>query len=313
MSSRQNASFAVATLLLLSACGSGSGGGVASAPTPTPTPTPTTAAPAVKIFENPTPQEYAVVGASTTSAGDGYTPVAQDARLTQVSLENADQPRIRYNAGGYYEVQLPGSSFDRLIHYKGLADPTADSNFFQPQGAPQNLATLIVARSRLDGYNYSELASWTESPDKAGFMAFGVPTPPSAVPTTGQASFIGSAIGMVDVTEFDNLYGGYYFTGIGGEVRLNVDFASSTLDGLFSLRSGDGTAVGDFAITPTSLGSGTNGFQSSFATTQSGYNDFRGLFTGPNAQEAIGSWAVPVTISGQSHQAIGAWIARRGN
>lgn len=305
---------AVATISSLSACGSGSGGGIASAPPPSPSPSPTPT-PRVAIFANPLPQEYAVAGASTTSAGDGYTPVAQDARLTEVTLAEPDQPRIRYNASGNYEVQLPGADFDRLVHYKGLANPTADNNFFQPKGEPQNYATLIISGSRHDGFSYSEMASWTKLPDHFGFMAFGVPTPISAIPTSGQATYLGPAHGMTDVTGYDNLYGGFYFTAVAGEVTLNVDFGRSTLDGSLSLNINDGIGaeIGIFAMSPISLSSGVNGFAGTFVSTQPGFNEFRGLFTGPSAQEAIGSWAVPMTIDGQRHQAIGAWIAKQGN
>lgn len=303
----------VSLSLLVAACGGGSSGsGVASAPLPPPPPS---AAPAPQIFASPVPQEYAVVGASTTSAGDGYADISQDARLIQVSLAPADQPRIRYTSGGYYEVQLPGSTFDRLIHYKGLADPTADNNFFQPQSAAQNGATLIVNGSARSDFSHSELASWTMSPNLSGFMAFGTPTPASAVPTTGRATYSGPVLGMVDVTRFDGLYGGYYFSGVTGDVTLNVDFGSSTLDGALTLvlNEGIGANIGTFALSPVSLSSGSNGFAGSFVSAQPGFNEFRGLFTGPGAQEAIGSWAIPVMWEGQPHQVIGAWIARRGN
>jgi hypothetical protein len=44
-----------------------------------------------------------------------------------------------------------------------------------------------------------------------------------------------------------------------------------------------------------------------------GPNFFLGQFTGPNAQETIGAWALPFIYSddGQVHQAMGAWIAKK--
>jgi hypothetical protein len=48
-----------------------------------------------------------------------------------------------------------------------------------------------------------------------------------------------------------------------------------------------------------------------FDTSQAGINQFSGRFTGPSAQEAIGAWALPLTIDGTPRQAIGAWLAKR--
>lgn len=307
----------------LSACGGGSSGEIASTPTLVPAPSPSsppaqqTVNVPVTIFTEPTPQEYAAVGVSTTSAGDGYTPVAQDAKLTDVSFAPAQQSTIRYNAAGYYEVQLPGATFDRLIHYKGLANPTPDNNFFQTESAPQNHATFITRRSTDLGFTYSELASWTDaSTGRIGYLAFGTPTPVSAIPLSGTATYRGVTSGQVDITYFDGLYGGYYFGGIDGYTTLNVDFARSLLTGSLELYVPDGMnprPVGTYTTLPIDIASGANSFSGTFDTSQSGFNQFKGLFTGPSAQEAIGSWALPLMIDGQLHQAIGAWIAKREN
>ncbi|WP_340588971.1 hypothetical protein [Erythrobacter alti] len=306
----------------LSACGGGNSGiafapDPIAAPRPTPTPAPTPAPPnvPVTIFANPSPQQYAGIGVSTTNAGDGYSAIEQNTRLIDVSIEPTRQPSIRYNAAGYYEVRLPGAAYDRLIHYKGLLDPTRDNNFFQTASASQNHATFITRRSADLGFQYSELASWSDANSGlTGYLAFGSPTPTSSIPVTGSATYRGVTSGQVDITYFDNLYGGYYFGGIDGYSTLNVDFARSLLTGSLELYVPDGMQsrlVGNFTTSPMTLTSGTNSFSGQFITGLTGFNHFNGLFTGPAAQEAIGSWALPLMINGQSHQAIGAWIARR--
>jgi hypothetical protein len=272
---------------------------------------------AVTIFAAPTPQEYVSLGASTNSAGDGYNLVARDARLTSVLLDAADQARIRYNVAGHYEVQIPGASWDPLVFYKGLANASPDHNFFQPSSYAQNLATFIISRSRLDGYRFSELASWTKADIAApyvGYVAFGEPTPPDAVPTVGRATFVGSLSNMVDITDFDYLYAGYYFIGLEGTITLTADFAARTLLGTLALemnRGGDQQAVGIYAIAPIALTSGMNRFSGLLVAEQSGYNAFEMVFTGPAAEESIGALALPLTIDGQPHQLLGAWIAKR--
>lgn len=309
----------VSMALLLSACGGGGRSGIASAPGPVapPTPSPAPTNVPVTIFASPTPQEYASVGVSTTNAGDGHTPLAQDAKLTDVSFDPSQQPKIRYNAAGYYEVQLPGATYDRLIHYKGLADPTSDNNFFQTASAQQGYATFITRRSMDLGFSYSELASWTDAnTGRSGYLAFGTPTSVSAIPTSGTATYDGVAKGLIDTTIYDELYGGYYFGSIDGYTTLDVDFASGTLTGSLELYVPDGMnprPVGTYTTLPIALTSGTNFFSGQFDTVLSGFNQFNGLFTGPLAEEGIGSWALPLMIDGQLHQAIGAWIAKRGN
>lgn len=313
---------ATGQLALLSACGGGSGGSLASAPAPVPAPSPSptsTPAPAsvpVTIFASPVPQDYASIGVSTASAGDGYTPVDKDAKLADASFDPALQPKIRYNAAGYYEVQLPGAGYDRLIHYKGLLNPAPDNNFFQTSSAPQNHATFITRRATGLGFSHSELASWSDVGGRIGYVAFGSPTPASAVPVSGTATYRGVTSGLVDITYHDNLYGGYFFDGIDGYATLSVDFARSLLTGSLELYVPDGMnprLVGTYSTLPISLASGTNSFSGRFDTGQAGFNQFNGLFTGPSAQEAIGSWALPLMIDGQPRQAIGAWIAKRGN
>lgn len=307
-----------ACTLLISACG-GSNSGIASSPLPAPSPTPSPAPtyPAVTIFANPAPQEYTTVGVSTTSAGDGYQPIAEDARLTDLSLAPADQPKIRYNSAGYYEVQLPGTNYDRLIHYKGLVNPTPDNNFFQTASAPQNHATFITRRSAELGFSHAELASWTDTTTgRMGYVAFGTPAPVSAIPVSGTATYRGVASGQVDITYIDNLYGGHFFGGIDGYTTLNVDFGGGVLTGSLELYVPDGMSprlVGTHTTSPIALASGANSFSGQFDTSQAGFNRFDGLFAGPSAQEAIGSWALPLIIDGQPHQAMGAWIAKREN
>ena len=306
----------IGSMLLLTACGGGGGanGSPASNSTaqpPSSAPTPPTLTPVV-IFPNPSPQTYALVGSSTQSASAGYNPVAPDARLTNISLEAADQPRLLYGPGGY-QIQLPGRDFDQLVHYKGLLNPTTENNFFQPARASQNAATFIIRRSSLDGYIYSELAGWTNAiaPDSSGHVAFGIPTPVATLATFGRASYRGPATGIVDITYFDGLYGGHFFSDVEGTVTLTVDFATRAIEGTLEIDDADGTFHISVPLTATAFDPGEDCFLGSFGTSQSGFNEFRVKLTGPAASELVGSWAVPTLIDGEPHQLMGAWIATR--
>jgi hypothetical protein len=304
----------VVTMLLLTACGDGGADGSSGATSPSTSRTqPAVLAPTpVVIFANPTPQTYASVGASTTSAGDGYTSIASNARLTFVSLEAANQPRLRYQASRY-EIQLPGGVFNPLIHYLGLTNPTPANNFFQPSNAGLNRATFIISQSGRDGYVYSELASWSNATATGhlGTVAFGSPTPAPAIATSGTASYRGRIFGIVDITYYDGLYGGNYFSTVDGTVTLTVEFATRSIEGTLEIDDPTGTSTYPVPLTATTFLPGEDAFWGSFQTSQSGFNEFKVILTGPEASELIGSWAVPIEIDGQPHQLMGAWIAAR--
>ena len=258
------------------------------------------------------PGTYTSVGVASASAL-----TAGDSKLASLSSNDADQIHIRYNAAGYYEIQIPGASWDRLVHYKGLANPTSENTYFQPLSVAQNHGFLTISKSRGQGYSYSELGSWgtlnLSAEPPFGYVAFGTATPAGGVPITGSASYSGIAAGTADIMQADNLYGGYAPTALNGSVNLNFDFGAGKLSGSMSLSGFDGYLnLGPFNFVNTVYSAGSTSYSGKFDSAVSGTNFFLGRFTGPNAQETIGAWAVPFHYAGdgQDHQAIGAWIAK---
>jgi hypothetical protein len=301
----------IGSVPLFAGCGGGGSDespapqGQGSNPPPAPMP--------LNIFTSPTPGVYASLGSSTTSAGDGYTSIERNARLTDVSLESIYQPVLRYTTAGNYEIQLPSAaSFDRLVHYGVPQDPEL-GNFFQPSRARQNSATFITGLSRLDGYRHSELASWTDAIDivRSGSLAFGTPTPAAAIASSGSATYRGPAFGLVDITQADYLYGGWFFSGVSGTVTLTVDYAARTITGTLEV-SADGASPSTVPLLATTILPGVDPtWWGSLETSESGFNEFKVMLTGPDASELIGSWAVPIRVNGEPHQLMGAWIAAR--
>lgn len=313
-----------ATALVVTACGGGGGDRVQSTPLP---PTPATSAAPIKIFANPVPGEFKSVGASVAGHGgnlDTY-PTASSSFGT-ISADDTNQADIRYTSAGVYEVEMPGLSWDRLIPYKGLQDPGPDNNYFQPASVQQNGGYVVTRNSRSEGYGYSELAAWgSASSSRWGYIGFGLRTPVGSVPTVGSASYNGLASGSSDIMMPDHLLGGYVPLGVDGTVALNFNFGGGTLDGAMTLNISDGMnphLLGTYPFKETVFSSGSTTYSGKFDTAASGQNFFLGQFTGPNAQETIGAWALPFvfTNGGQTipaddktHQAFGAWIAKRGN
>lgn len=312
---------AAMSALCLSACGGG-GNGTAfipappppPPPTPTPTPTPTPAS-TVTIFAQPKVGTYGSAGAYT-NLGD---PASAGERIKAVLSETADQPSIRYTESGHYEVTLPGEAPKILVHREG-AEPGPDNIFFSLE--PDSRAAITTSAARKSGYLYSELATWSR-PDldfgyttDSGAVAFGTLTAAGGVPLTGSATYQGIIAGITDAKiALDN---GYWMPrAAGGTVTLQFDFGSGTLGGEMALMiNGDGMNpidVGTYAFTQTIFSIGSTGYSGRFDTSIDGFNFFSGLFTGPNAEETIGSWAVPFQLEGANHQALGAWIARRGD
>ena len=317
-----------ASALALAGCGGGGGGGGGTNFTPrppsTPTPTPTSAA--VTIFPQPSAGEYASVGVSIAGSGGNLDTYANDTdRFGPVTSADTEQMHIRYAQAGYYEIQMPGSAWDRLVHYGGLLNATSDNNYFQPSGVAMNQGYLVISNSaKWDDYSYSEMGSWgSASASRYGGTAFGVPTQASAVPTTGSATFDGKVQGSADIMQADNLYGGYAPLSVDGTVNLNFNFSAGTLAGQMTLFGPDGMnpfEIGSFAFNDTVFSVGSATYSGKFDSAAPGENFFLGRFTGPNAEELIGAWAVPflftkggelVPADGQVHQAFGAWIAKR--
>ena len=324
---------AAAGVLMLTACGGGGGNDIASIPTPPPAPPPPPPPPPppspaqeVRIFATPTVGEYASVGASIAGPGGNLdTYASANDRFGPISTSGSDQAHIRYTSDGYYEVKLAGTDWDRLVPYKGLGNPDPISNnYFQPNGVETNYGYVVTRNSRDDGYTHSELASWgSAAQGRWGYTAFGNPTPDGGVPTSGSATFRGVVSGSTDIMLADNLYGGYYALSTDGTVTLNFNFGAGTLDGAMNLSLPDGmnpVPLGSFAFSETIFSAGSRTYSGRFSTSVAGQNFFLGQFTGPNAEETIGAWALPFVFNqngefisgdGQVHQAFGAWIAKR--
>jgi hypothetical protein len=316
-----NALLVSAGALTLAACGGGGGTTTAFIPPPEVTPTPSSSAAAtVTIFPSPSATTYVTVGGSMAIPGE-----TKSSRFGTISTADADQPHIRYAAGGYYEIQLPSKDWEMLVPYKGLANPTTDNTSFQPASAAQNQAGFNTVTARWAGYVYSEYASWySRESGRSGWLAFGIPTPASGVPTTGSASYLGSVHGTADIMQTDLLSRpSHYPAGVDGNVTLSFDFQRGTLGGgmdLFLQGTVDPIKISSFSFKDAVYSSGSTTYSGRFDTLLNGSNFFLGRFTGPNAQETIAAWAVPfvfnqgdsgIPADGQQHQAIGSWVAKQ--
>jgi hypothetical protein len=301
--------------LALCGCGGGGGGSVSMLPPPPPAPPPVQEPQAVVIFPNPVAGEFASVG-TTSKVADVRDP---DAALGPISTADADQPHIRFTAANTYEVELPGGAWQELTFYGGGTNGIILNN-----GADSGGEFFVISGSKDDGYLYSEVASLMSFDTlQIGAFAFGTLTPNGAVPVTGSATYSGIVRGTSDVGASDPV-AGIYRPDIDGTVTLGFDFAAGSLDGSMTLGFADANGgplpIGTFNFKDTVYSTGSPSYSGKFDTNAAGDNFFLGKFTGPHAEETIGAWAVPftldtgsstITADHQSHQAFGAWIAKK--
>ena len=307
---------AASLALCLTACGGG-GGSVASTPPPPmpPPPPPPPPQAAVAIFASPVVGEFASVG----SSANGSDRQNLDAPLGPISTADGDLPHIRYTSSGTYEVEVKGGTWEQLTFYgDGPAGPILIN------GNDSGGIFLFTSGSMDAGYKYSELASFfSADSNQIGAIAFGTLTPAGGVPTTGSATYNGTVMGKSDVIASDSFDGPNRAT-VNGSVKLDFNFAAGSLAGAMTVglddAAGDALSLGTFDFKDTVFSAGSTSYSGKFDSGTTGQNFFLGRFTGPNAEETIGAWALPfmldtgnatIQADHQAHQLFGAWIAKK--
>lgn len=293
--------------LALTACGGGGGDRIASIPpppSPTPSPTPTPMPIAGPIIPGiTTSQQFATKGATIV--------FDQPRHPTSPRTDDSSQLHIRFDAArSQYEVQLPNS-----MTWQGLFDDPSSGLPNQYSTGGSNPTLVSASQYAATGYRYSALASWGWGrTDNVGSIAFGVATPTSGVPVTGSATYAGQIAGHSTEMVPDFLSGPWPAF-IDGSVSLSFDFGAGTLSGSISpiLRTYSTHDLPSLTFSNTVYSTGSATFSGAFATNLPGANSFSGQFTGPNAQELIGSFAFPYTspIDGKPYEAGGGFVAKR--
>jgi hypothetical protein len=312
---------ASALCLAVCACGDGGGSVSSASSSPPPPPPPPPPANAVSIFASPVPTEFASVGAS--AAGSDSANLSTP--LGAISTAGDHQLHIRYTAAGNYEVELPGNPFHGFTwHPLSLYGHGTATTVLTDEGGD---LLLKLSGAKDKGYKYSELASWQWNDevgsDWIGAFAFGSLTPSGAVPVTGSATYSGIVAGKSDVIASD-AFNGSGRAGVSGTVNLQFDFGAGSLAGAMTVSlsdlSGGSVPLGMFAFKDTVFAKGSTSYSGQFDASTAEANFFLGKFTGPNAQETIGAWALPfmldtgnssIIADHQAHQAFGAWIAAK--
>jgi hypothetical protein len=152
---------------------------------------------------------------------------------------------------------------------------------------------------------YFTFAAW---PGNYGWLAFGLPTPPGAVPVSGSATY--SAI-VQGSPGWDGV--------VSGSATLDFNFGAGTLSGHFDpqVTSNDGTdspVSGRYDFASTIFGVGSTSFSGAISNSDfSQKGSFRGSFTGPGAEELISTWTAPFhsPFGGQDTMGFGVWAGKK--
>ena len=288
------------------------------APSPTPTPTPPPSSSAVAIFRQSGRSDLCVGGSVGIRGDSGTEPIGQ------VIRGDGDRPHIRYTSGGYYEIELPGKTWDRLIPHSGISPPSTTE--FQPRSSDLEAYCHHLGTRRRRGYQYIQNSNYdgrNPGANRYGAVAFGAATLPGRCRRHGsrRPTAKSSAAHPTSSTPTRSMV--QYRVHVSGTVDFGVALCGHSRSGRQPrpqrLQPGD-DRHGSTSRTP-SFRSEARPIPESSPLRRRGRNYFLGQFTGPNAQEAIGAWSAAlhfchrkqhsVTADHAAHQAFGAWIPGR--
>jgi hypothetical protein len=213
-------------------------------------------------------------------------------------LGAADQLQVRYVASSNsYEIQLPDSQT-----WIGLS-PKSEVE------AAGGGVTVVIQNLN---YRYSSPIEWFTGNSLAGVEAIGIATAAGAVPVTGSATYTAFAEGRTSESSGSGLMDPLVM----GSMTLNFDFAQGSLSGSLSTvldPEWNGYQLDTLSFRDTVYSKGSTSFSGKFDTNLDGVNSFRGLFTGPHAEELIGNFDFPYQspIDGHTYQADGAFVGAR--
>lgn len=285
--------------LTLSSCGGSgesisSGGTNAVPPLPPPPPPPPTQ---VALIDGVTADtQFAVAGVVSSDYWASST-LTDETKLQIRYLAATNTYQLKLNAGDWASMTPDCAPVDNCTGFR-----FSESFFF---------AGSIEATG--GDYRYSNLLTiWAGNDDY--YAGFGIATDPANIPTSGTAHFDGAIQGSSSAYWVDAW--GNNPGWISGTIGFDLDFASGAVDGQINpvvTYEWNDFALDSMTMTGQLAGAGSNTFAGFFVTNLTGTAEWTGLLTGPNAEEAIGSFTFPyiLPVDGNQYQASGAWIAKR--
>ena len=299
---------AMALTLMLAGCGGG-GTSVANIPPPETTPTPTPTPPPTPTPDpTPPPADYepVVVFPSVTKTTDFSAVGIEANHYTEDGSLNTVGFAVRYDAdSGVYVMSVPTAQ-NGQFYSNASSEQYWDGELRNPSFSDGVEVSVLKPGTGDPQFTYSSLASYYTFgswPGNYGWFAFGTPTPASAVPVTGSATYsalVQGSPGWAAVLE--------------GTGTFNFDFGAGLLSGHLDFAGSDPAMVGTYDFANTVFGVGSTSFSGDL--TNPGFSQtgsFSGNFTGPHAEELISTWTAPFhnPLSGQDSMGFGVLVGKR--
>ena len=205
----------------------------------------------------------------------------------------------------------PGAPAAPFYHFTADSPNTSwwVGETLEPSGNAPATVNILKPTNPERQFSYTTLASYDTGGmggGSFGWMAFGIPTPAGAVPTTGSATYTALVRGSTIDESFQ----------VRGTATLAFDFAAGTLGGHFDPTHYDallfgsfGQSLGRYDFTSTVYSAGSTSFSgqlSKAGTAETGA--FNGQFMGPSAQELMARWTI---MNGGNPTMFGVWVGSK--
>jgi hypothetical protein len=311
----------------LTACGGGSSGGIVSAPpnAPAPNPTPAPAPTPVPVGALPNPLGLVSAEPFATVYASPDRGFASDFRDGATQSEQSPALELRYlAASNTYEITLPGKAGGKLVPWFWNGSVT-DSRVVAANGEALpdvNVGIFVPGQGPFGRYSYTSIGFWSPLYDvpvpegqarESGWFAYGVPSKPGDVPTSGKATFRAEIFGYMRGSEVAGM-------DLSGSALLDFDFAMGRLSGYLDPVVPEGGWIGldeddlgRYQFTQTVFGAGSTSFSGRFLqpgmTEASG--NFAGIFTGPGAAELMARFEAPFSAEGLVGSISGFWVGKK--
>lgn len=237
---------------------------------------------------------------STTPQGSFLLPASSSNNSTVIAANNANggSTVVRYTSGGSGSVSFGGTT----TTWRGTPTVQGDVEVTESNDGRTVVVTKRRGAAGSTALEYTSYGVWLQSSasgvlsgtsgevTSASSFVIGDPTPVSAMPQSGTASYRGQAVAV-------ELRDGQVPRTLSGPLNATVDFGQSRLNATTDLAAANGASFG--RITMSNVGVSGNQF-SGAATSATHTGTVSGGFAGPAAAELGGTFELngPSTVHG---------------
>ncbi|WP_163268072.1 transferrin-binding protein-like solute binding protein [Chelativorans alearense] len=242
-------------------------------------------------------------GETTTIKGKGREATAtgeddSDFALTSFSSAKVSTEVTTNSDGDITSIALTTPTSKKVLNEENISEYSSisDDGKFLSLESKDDKIDIAFAEPGADGFEYQTYGTWFErdfvvSEANIGAASIGSDTPVANIPSSGKATFKGTAGGEYIDYDESNIPEWHYMT---SEATLNADFARRSVDfKTDDTKSLGGVAKDHLDLTGTmTYSAGSNEMSGNVRTANGMTGKIDGRFYGPGAQEVGGTFAV---------------------